>query len=264
MNSATEAIVRVRGLTNRFGRQCVHENLDLDIYRGEILAVVGGSGTGKSVLLRSIVGLREPNAGSLQVFGATLQGLSSQRRGQLERRFGVLFQQGALFSSLTVQENIALPLIEHAGLSRLAANRLAQLKIALAGLPAGAADKYPAQLSGGMIKRAALARALALDPDILFLDEPTAGLDPIGAAAFDQLILTLRDALGLSVFLVTHDLDTLYRITDRVAVLANKQVLVADTLERVAATDDAWIRDYFHGPRGRAAEQAAGRLQEHD
>lgn len=254
--------MQVRGLSNSFGSQCVHENLDLDIYRGEILAVVGGSGTGKSVLLRSIVGLREPNAGSVQVFGETLQGLSNQRRGQLERRFGVLFQQGALFSSLTVRENIALPLIEHAGLSRLAANQLAQLKIALAGLPAGAADKYPAQLSGGMIKRAALARALALDPDILFLDEPTAGLDPIGAAAFDQLILTLRDALGLSVFLVTHDLDTLYRITDRVAVLANKKVLVADTLERVAATDDAWIRDYFHGPRGRAAEQAASRLQE--
>jgi len=262
VNSATEAIVQVRGLTNSFGPQCVHENLNLDIYRGEILAVVGGSGTGKSVLLRSIVGLREPNAGSVQVFGETLQGLSSQRRGQLERRFGVLFQQGALFSSLTVRENIALPLIEHAGLTRASANQLAQLKIALAGLPAGAADKYPAQLSGGMIKRAALARALALDPDILFLDEPTAGLDPIGAAAFDQLILTLRDALGLSVFLVTHDLDTLYRITDRVAVLANKKVLVADTLERVAATDDAWIRDYFHGPRGRAAEQAATRLQE--
>ncbi|MBX9915076.1 MAG: ABC transporter ATP-binding protein [Pseudomonadaceae bacterium] len=258
-----QVIVQVRDLTNRFGSQCVHEHLNLDIYRGEILAVVGGSGTGKSVLLRSIVGLREPNAGSVEVFGETLQGLSSERRALLERRFGVLFQQGALFSSLTVRENIALPLIEHAGLSRASANQLAQLKVALAGLPASAADKYPAQLSGGMIKRAALARALALDPDILFLDEPTAGLDPIGAAAFDQLILTLRDALGLSVFLVTHDLDTLYRITDRVAVLANKQVLVADTLERVAATDDAWVRDYFHGPRGRAAEQAAVRLQEH-
>jgi phospholipid/cholesterol/gamma-HCH transport system ATP-binding protein len=260
---SNEAIVQVRNLTNRFGRQCVHQHLDLDIYRGEILSVVGGSGTGKSVLLRSIVGLREPDEGSVQVFGENLQGLSSERRRQVEQRFGVLFQKGALFSSLTVRENIALPLIEHAGLSRASANELAQLKVALTGLPASAADKYPAQLSGGMIKRAALARALALDPDILFLDEPTAGLDPIGAAAFDQLILTLRDALGLSVFLVTHDLDTLYRITDRVAVLANKQVLVADTLERVAATDDAWIRDYFHGPRGRAAEQAAERLQEH-
>ena len=261
---SNDAIVRVRGLSNRFGQQCVHENLDLDIYRGEILAVVGGSGTGKSVLLRSIVGLREPNAGSVQVFGETLQGLSGPRRAQLERRFGVLFQQGALFSSLTVRENIALPLIEHAGLSRASANELAQLKVALSGLPASAADKYPAQLSGGMIKRAALARALALDPDILFLDEPTAGLDPIGAAAFDQLILTLRDALGLSVFLVTHDLDTLYRITDRVAVLADKRVLVADTLARVASAENAWIRDYFHGPRGRAAEQAAERLQEHN
>ena len=260
---STDAIVQVRGLTNRFGSQCVHEHLDLDIYRGEILAVVGGSGTGKSVLLRSIVGLREPDAGSVQVFGEVLQSLSNQRRAHLERRFGVLFQQGALFSSLTVRENIALPLIEHAGLSRSSANHLAQLKVSLAGLPAAAADKYPAQLSGGMIKRAALARALALDPDILFLDEPTAGLDPIGAAAFDQLILTLRDALGLSVFLVTHDLDTLYRISDRVAVLAHKRVLIADTLARVAASDDDWIRDYFHGPRGRAAAQTAARLQEH-
>ncbi len=261
---STEAIVQVRDLANRFGSQSVHEHLDLDIYRGEILAVVGGSGTGKSVLLRSIVGLREPSAGRVQVFGKNLQGLDSEQRRQVERRFGVLFQKGALFSSLTVRENIALPLIEHAGLSRAAAEELAQLKVALAGLPANAGDKYPTQLSGGMIKRAALARALALDPDILFLDEPTAGLDPIGAAAFDQLILTLRDALGLSVFLVTHDLDTLYTICDRVAVLAQKRVLVADTLERVAATDDAWIRDYFHGPRGRAAEQAAKRLQEHN
>lgn len=261
---SSEAIVQVRDLANRFGQQSVHEHLDLDIYRGEILGVVGGSGTGKSVLLRSIVGLREPSAGRVQVFGENLQDLNSEQRRQVERRFGVLFQKGALFSSLTVRENIALPLIEHAGLSRADAEELAQLKVALAGLPANAGDKYPTQLSGGMIKRAALARALALDPDILFLDEPTAGLDPIGAAAFDQLILTLRDALGLSVFLVTHDLDTLYTICDRVAVLAQKRVLVADTLERVAATDDAWIRDYFHGPRGRAAAQAAQRLQEHN
>ena len=261
---SSEAIVQVRDLANRFGQQSVHEHLDLDIYRGEILGVVGGSGTGKSVLLRSIVGLREPSAGRVQVLGENLQDLNSEQRRQVERRFGVLFQKGALFSSLTVRENIALPLIEHAGLSRADAEELAQLKVALAGLPANAGDKYPTQLSGGMIKRAALARALALDPDILFLDEPTAGLDPIGAAAFDQLILTLRDALGLSVFLVTHDLDTLYTICDRVAVLAQKRVLVADTLERVAATDDAWIRDYFHGPRGRAAAQAAKRLQEHN
>jgi phospholipid/cholesterol/gamma-HCH transport system ATP-binding protein len=257
-----EVVVRVRGLCNRFGRQSVHENLDLDIRHGEILGVVGGSGTGKSVLLRSIVGLRAPSAGSVEVFGENLQSLDAQGRAAVERRFGVLFQQGALFSSLTVAENICLPLIEHAGLTRKEAEGLARLKLLLAGLPANAGGKYPAELSGGMIKRAALARALALDPDILFLDEPTAGLDPIGAAAFDQLILTLRDALGLSVFLVTHDLDTLYTITDRVAVLSQKRVLVADTLERVASTDDPWIQDYFHGPRGRAAAQAAERLQE--
>ena len=265
MNTAQqqETVVEVRGLCNRFGRQSVHENLDLDIRRGEILGVVGGSGTGKSVLLRSIVGLREPSAGTVKVFGENLQNLAPAQRAKVERRFGVLFQQGALFSSLTVAENIELPLIEHAHLTRKDAAGLAQLKLLLAGLPADAGSKYPAELSGGMIKRAALARSLALDPDILFLDEPTAGLDPIGAAAFDQLILTLRDALGLSVFLVTHDLDTLYTITDRVAVLSQKRVLVADTLERVAATDDPWIQDYFHGPRGRAAEQAAERLQEH-
>lgn len=252
-----DKVIEVRNLSNRFGSQVVHEHLDFDLYRGEILGVVGGSGTGKSVLLRSIVGLRQPNAGTVRVFGEELLSLPAERRSQLERRFGVLYQRGALFSSLTVTENIALPLIEHAGLSRPAAERLAQVKIALAGLPANAGDKYPGSLSGGMVKRAALARALALDPEILFLDEPTAGLDPIGAAAFDQLIRTLSDSLGLSVFLVTHDLDTLYSICDRVAVLAQKKVLVADHLEVVAATDNAWIQEYFHGPRGRAAAQAA-------
>ncbi len=256
-------IVQVRGLCNRFGRQSVHENLDLDIHHREILAVVGGSGTGKSVLLRSIVGLRQPSAGSVRVFGENLQALDDGLRAKVERRMGVLFQRGALFSSLTVAENIALPLIEHAGLKRDAAERLAQVKLGLAGLPSNAGAKYPSELSGGMVKRAALARALALDPDLLFLDEPTAGLDPIGAAAFDQLILTLRDALGLSVFLVTHDLDTLYTIADRVAVLSDKRVLVADTLDAVAATDNPWINDYFHGPRGRAALNAATRPKEH-
>ncbi len=250
-------VIKVRGLSNRFGRQVVHEQLDLDLNRGEILAVVGGSGSGKSVLLRSIVGLRRPDAGNIQVLGQDLATLDDQARSQVERRFGVLFQKGALFSSLTVTENVALPLIEHAGLSRADAEHLACVKLALAGLPLSAANKYPASLSGGMIKRAALARALALDPDILFLDEPTAGLDPIGAAAFDQLILTLRDALGLSVFLVTHDLDTLYTITDRVAVLSQKRVLVAAPIAKVAATPDAWIHEYFHGPRGRAARRAA-------
>lgn len=257
MTDTQAPLVEIRGLVNRFGKQTVHDELDLDIHPGEILGVVGGSGTGKSVLLRSIVGLRRPNAGSVRVFGEDLQQLDEQQRSLVERRFGVLFQRGALFSSLTVTENVALPLIEHAGLSRDDAEHLAGMKLALAGLPPGAGDKFPSELSGGMVKRAALARALALDPDILFLDEPTAGLDPIGAAAFDQLILTLRDALGLSVFLVTHDLDTLYAICDRVAVLAEKRVLVADTLERVAATENDWIQEYFHGPRGRAAVAAA-------
>ncbi|WP_339080435.1 ATP-binding cassette domain-containing protein [Pseudomonas sp. TMP9] len=252
-----EAIIQVRQLVNRFGSQTVHQNLDLDLYRGEVLGVVGGSGTGKSVLLRSILGLRRANSGSVRVFGEELLDLPPERRSQLERRFGVLYQRGALFSSLTVTENIALPLIEHAGLSRTSAERLALVKLALVGLAREAGDKYPTELSGGMVKRAALARALALEPEILFLDEPTAGLDPIGAAAFDQLILTLRDALGLSVFLVTHDLDTLYTICDRVAVLAEQRVLVADRLDVVAATDNPWIDQYFHGPRGRAAEQAA-------
>nr|WP_156310016.1 ATP-binding cassette domain-containing protein [Pseudomonas capeferrum] len=259
MVSGRETVIEARGICNRFGSQSVHENLDLDLYRGEILAVVGGSGSGKSVLLRSIIGLRRPNEGQIKVFGQDLAELREEQRSLVERRFGVLFQKGALFSSLTITENVALPLIEHAGLSRADAEHLAGVKLALAGLPISAADKYPASLSGGMIKRAALARALALDPDILFLDEPTAGLDPIGAAAFDQLILTLRDALGLSVFLITHDLDTLYTITDRVAVLSQKKVLVAGPLAEVEQADDAWIQEYFHGPRGRAAEQAAAR-----
>ena len=259
--SNDDPVIQVRGLVNRFGSQTVHEGLDLDIRRGEILGVVGGSGTGKSVLLRSIVGLRRPNDGQVQVFGENLLELPMQRRSELERRFGVLFQRGALFTSLNLQENVALPLIEHAGLRRADAEHLARQKLALAGLPPNAACKYPDELSGGMVKRAALARALALDPEVLFLDEPTAGLDPIGAAAFDQLILTLRDALGFSVFLVTHDLDTLYTICDRIAVLAQKRVLVVDTLEAVAATDNDWIRDYFHGPRGRAAQQAAQQLE---
>ncbi|MBC3480533.1 ATP-binding cassette domain-containing protein [Pseudomonas sp. SWRI59] len=257
--SGRETVIEARGICNRFGSQSVHENLDLNLYRGEILAVVGGSGSGKSVLLRSIIGLRRPNEGQIKVFGQDLAELREEQRSLVERRFGVLFQKGALFSSLTITENVALPLIEHAGLSRADAEHLAGVKLALAGLPISAADKYPASLSGGMIKRAALARALALDPDILFLDEPTAGLDPIGAAAFDQLILTLRDALGLSVFLITHDLDTLYTITDRVAVLSQKKVLVAGPLAEVEQADDAWIQEYFHGPRGRAAEQAAAR-----
>lgn len=253
----SEAIIEIRDLVNRFGSHVVHDGLDLTIRRGEILGVVGGSGTGKSVLLRSIVGLRRPNEGSIRVFGEDLQRLDATERAKVEQRFGVLFQRGALFSSLNLQENVALPLIEHVGLSRNDAERLARVKLALAGLPAQAARLNPSELSGGMVKRAALARALALDPEVLFLDEPTAGLDPIGAAAFDRLIMTLRDALGFSVFLVTHDLDTLYTSCDRVAVIAEKRILVADTLPVVESTPNDWIQDYFHGPRGRAASQAA-------
>ena len=249
-------VIQVRDLVNRFGSQAVHEHLDLDVRRGEILGVVGGSGMGKSVLLRSIVGLRRPTAGSVHVFGQDLLHLSPDQRSLVERRFGVLFQNGALFSSLNVVENVAMPLIEHAGLARPDAQALAGVKLALAGLPAGTETKYPSELSGGMVKRAALARALALDPEILFLDEPTAGLDPISAAAFDQLILTLRNALGLTVFLVTHDLDTLYTICDRVAVLSQKKVLVVGPLDEVAQYPDPWVQSYFHGPRGRAAEEA--------
>nr|WP_227875214.1 ATP-binding cassette domain-containing protein [Oceanisphaera profunda] len=257
MTEETKTVIKVQNLANRFGSHAVHEQLDLAVRAGEILGVVGGSGTGKSVLLRSIVGLRQPDEGSVQVFGQDLLALSDAEREPLQQRMGVLFQKGALYSSLTLAENVALALIEQAGLSRSEAKRLAELKLALVGLPRSAVDKYPSELSGGMIKRAALARALALDPDILFLDEPTAGLDPISAAAFDRLLLTLRDALKLTVFLVTHDLDTLYACCDRVAVLSQKRVLVVDTLAAVADTDDAWIRDYFHGPRGRAAQQAA-------
>jgi phospholipid/cholesterol/gamma-HCH transport system ATP-binding protein len=250
-------IIDVSGLRNQFGSQVVHDRLDLQVKRGEILGVVGGSGTGKSVLLRSIVGLQRPAAGTVRVFGENLSALDDQARSRYERRFGVLFQRGALFSSLTVLENIALPLIEYGGVNAAQARKISAMKLALAGLPIEAGDKYPSALSGGMIKRAALARALALDPDILFLDEPTAGLDPIGAAAFDRLILTLRDALGLTVFLVTHDLDTLYAICDRIAVLSAKRVLIAADIETVAATDDPWIEEYFMGPRGRAASRAA-------
>lgn len=248
-----ETIVAVRGLRTRFGSQIVHENLDLDVRRGEILGVVGGSGSGKSVLLRTILGLNPPDAGSVRLFGEDLHALPERRRVEVESRCGVLFQNGALFSSLTVSENVRVPLMEHTALSRHDALRVAALKIALADLTPDVRNKYPAELSGGMVKRAGLARALALDPDIVFLDEPTSGLDPIAAASFDQLIRTLRDALGLTVFMITHDLDSLHAICDRVAVLAHKRVIVADALDQVERFDDPWIHEYFQGPRGRAA-----------
>ncbi len=254
---ASETIIEVRGLRNQFGTQVVHDHLDFSVERGEIVGVVGGSGSGKSVLLRSIIGLITPAAGQVRLFGQDMRSASDAQRQSLERRCGVLFQNGALFSSLTVAENVEVPLREHHALPREMVQRLSALKIALAGLPAEAGAKFPAQLSGGMVKRAALARCLALDPDILFLDEPTAGLDPIGAAAFDQLILTLRESLGLTVFLITHDLDTLYTICDRVAVISQKRVLTHGPLREVEHFDDAWVQEYFQGPRGRAAQVAS-------
>ena len=251
-----ESVIEVRGLRTQFGEQIVHDGLDLDVHRGEILGVVGGSGTGKSVLLRTILGLRRPDAGIVRVFGQDLHALDESHRIAIERRFGVLFQDGALFSSLTVSENIRVPLLEHTRLSPYDAQRVAALKVALVGLQVDVRQKYPSELSGGTRKRAALARALALDPEILFLDEPTSGLDPIAAAGFDALIKALRDALGLTVLMNTHDLDSLHTICDRVAVLAHKRVVVVDTLARVERFDDPWIREYFGGPRGRAAEAA--------
>jgi phospholipid/cholesterol/gamma-HCH transport system ATP-binding protein len=255
--NARDTVIEVHGLRNQFGAQVVHDNLDLSVRRGEIVGVVGGSGSGKSVLLRSIIGLNRPAAGSVKLLGVEMTTATEAQRSEVERRCGVLFQNGALFSSLTVAENVMVPMREHFRLPQAMMDRLAALKIALAGLPPEAGLKYPSELSGGMVKRAALARSIALDPDILFLDEPTAGLDPIGAAAFDQLILTLRESLGLTVFLITHDLDTLYTICDRVAVVSQKRVLIADTLAKVERYDDAWVQEYFQGPRGRAAGAAA-------
>ena len=247
-------VIRVRGLVNRFGSQLVHDSLDLDVRRGEILGVVGGSGTGKSVLMRSILGLRRPNAGRIQVLGVDAMAEDPVTRRHIERNTGVLFQDGALFSSLTVGENVQVPLKEYyPDLPDSLRYELALLKIKLAGLPADALDKLPSQLSGGMRKRAGLARALSLDPPLLFLDEPTAGLDPIGAAAFDELIRTLQQALGLTVFLITHDLDTLYAICDRVAVLADRKVIAVAPVAELEKLDHPWVQEYFNGPRGRAA-----------
>lgn len=248
-----EAIVEARGVRNQFGRQVVHDNLDLDVYRGEILGVVGGSGTGKSVLLRSIVGLKRIDAGRIHLFGRDTENLSGARRRAIDRRVGVLFQDGALFSSLTVAQNVQAVVREHLHANQRLLDDIAAFKISLAGLPPDAGAKLPSELSGGMRKRAGLARALALDPEIVFLDEPTAGLDPITAARFDQLILSLRDSLGLTVFLVTHDVDSLVALCDRVAVLARRKVIATGTIDELTALDEPWIKDYFGGPRGRAA-----------
>lgn len=256
-SSTPEAIISVRGLRTAFGPQVVHDQLDLDVHRGEILGVVGGSGTGKSVLMRAILGLQGYEAGHITINGSVMDTLDEDGRKALRGTTGVLFQQGALFSSLTVAENVEVPLREYFELPDSIRAGLAALKVAMVGLPPEAGAKLPAELSGGMRKRAGLARALALDPKILFLDEPTAGLDPIGAAAFDELIIHLRDSLGLTVFLITHDLDTLWAICDRVAVLADKRVLTTAPINALLDFDHPWVQAYFRGPRARAAADTA-------
>jgi len=255
--------IKVRGLKNSFGNQVVHEGLDLDVRRGEILGVVGGSGTGKSVLMRSIIGLQTPDEGEISVFDEPMIGRLDDEALAIRRRWGVLFQGGALFSTLTVAENVEVPLREYyPNIGPQLRDEIAAYKIRMTGLPPEAGPKYPSELSGGMKKRAGLARALAIDPDLLFLDEPTAGLDPIGAAAFDDQTRKLQQTLGLTVFLITHDLDTLYSICDRVAVLADRKVTAVGTIDELLATDHPWIQEYFNGPRGRAATAAVKRERE--
>ncbi|WP_207477707.1 ABC transporter ATP-binding protein [Arenibaculum pallidiluteum] len=253
--SGDETVIRVRGLRTRFGPQVIHDGLDLDVRRGEVLGVVGGSGTGKSVLLKEILGLIRPAAGSIEVLGHDITALSEPARVALQRRWGVLFQDGALFSSMTVAENVAVPLREHTDLDNATIEAAVRIKIRMAGLPEDSCSKKPSQLSGGMRKRAGLARALALDPEILFLDEPTAGLDPIGAAAFDELVGGLQRSLGLTVFMVTHDLDSLITVCDRIAALVDRRVRTG-TVAEMLTESHPWIRNYFHGPRGRAAIDA--------
>ena len=247
--------VRVRGLVNSFGDQVIHEDLDLDVKRGEILGVVGGSGTGKSVLMRSIIGLQQPDAGHIEVFGQSMTDAEPDEALGVRNRWGVLFQGGALFSTLTVGENVEVPITQfYPELDAEIAHEIARYKVVMSGLPEEATSKFPSELSGGMKKRAGLARALAIDPELLFLDEPTAGLDPIGASAFDELLRGLKETLGLTVFLITHDLDTLFAICDRVAVLADKKGIAVGTIPELLEMDHPWIQEYFNGPRGRAAQ----------
>ncbi len=258
--------VIVEGLVNKFGDYAVHDGLDLKVNRGEIIGVVGGSGTGKSVLMRSIIGLQIPDEGHIEVFGHSITEAEPDEVLGIRDRWGVLFQGGALFSTLTVGENVEVPLRQfYPEMPEKLRHEIARYKVELSGLPADAVNKYPSELSGGMKKRAGLARALALDPELLFLDEPTAGLDPIGAAAFDRLTEELQETLGLTVFLITHDLDTLHEICDRVAVLADKQVIAVDTVPNLMERDHPWIQEYFNGPRGRAAltAQALDELRQH-
>jgi phospholipid/cholesterol/gamma-HCH transport system ATP-binding protein len=254
-----EVIIRVRGLVTGFGSKIVHDHLDLDVYRGEVLGVVGGSGSGKSVLMRTIIGLNRAREGTIEVFGARTGYAEGGRMRSLEVRWGVLFQEGALFSSQTVAENIQVPLREYTSMSQELMDEVAAMKIALVGLPPDTCGKFPSELSGGMKKRAGLARALALDPELLFLDEPTSGLDPISANQFDELISELQQSLGLTVFMVTHDLDSLAAITDRIAVLVDKKIKTG-TIAQLRKDQTPWIQEYFSGPRGHAA--LAGHEQE--
>ena len=247
-----EVVLAVSGVTVAFGSKVVLDKLDLDVYRGEILGFVGASGAGKSVLMRTVLRLLSRRSGKIEILGTDYDEATEEERSTLDTRLGVLFQHGALFSSLTVKENIQLPMREYLDLPAELMDELAFLKIKLVGLDPDAADKYPSELSGGMIKRAALARALALDPDLVFLDEPTSGLDPIGAAEFDDLIARLRDTLGLTVYMVTHDLDSLFSVCDRIAVLGQKKVLVEGTIDDMLACDDPWVRSYFRGKRARS------------
>lgn len=251
-------VVQVRGLISRFGDTVVHDGLDLEVRKGEVLGLVGGSGAGKSVLLNTLIGLRRPQGGAVEVLGVDVYTASDQARRELESRWGVLFQSGALFSALSVLENVGAPLIEHTRLPMSQVDGVAGLKIAMSGLPPEAAFQRPASLSGGMRKRAGLARAIVMDPELLFLDEPTAGLDPISAEAFDVLIRNLSDTLGLTVFMITHDLDSLYAICDRVAVIADHKVVAVAPIPELERSDHPWIKEYFLGPRGRAARRAAG------
>ncbi|HEU4624964.1 MAG TPA: ATP-binding cassette domain-containing protein [Steroidobacteraceae bacterium] len=249
--TAPRPMVEAIGIVNRFGAQVVHDHLDMTVYENEVFGVVGGSGTGKSVLLRTILGLRRPQAGSIRLEGRDISQLSEQQLREVKARYGVTFQQGALFTSLTVLQNVQLPMIEHVRLPPRMRDELAMLKVRLVGLPPDAASKYPSQLSGGMVKRAALARALALDPRLLFLDEPTSGLDPISAAAFDELLMELQRELRLTVVMITHDLDTIFRTCNRVGVIVDRKMEI-DTLEGIVQHPHPWIQAYFHGERARA------------